>query len=165
MGYIKKSLADNEKIVASFNLNFFVFLNSYLGIALGISFIGAGAAQAYFKFIQPDIPLVALTIIFIGSIVLLYSFISYLKLASIDMGMTQNRIVYKSGIIAINTEEIRTEAVETVEVKQSILGRLLCYGNVLVTGKGTSSILFKDVDNPVDIKRTIANNLNKKDND
>ena len=55
------------------------------------------------------------------------------KLNFIENGLTNKRVIYKKGVISRNTEEMRLNKIETVEVKQSILGRILGYGDVKVT--------------------------------
>ena len=48
-----------------------------------------------------------------------------------------------------------TSAVETVDLQQSTWGRLLGFGNVRVTGRGESSLVFVRVADPVAVKRAI----------
>ena len=54
----------------------------------------------------------------------------------IEYALTTKRVVSKEGVISRNTEEMRLTKAETVEIKQGILGRMLGYGTVIVTGTG-----------------------------
>jgi|TARA_B100001059_G_scaffold6253_1_gene5216 uncharacterized membrane protein YdbT with pleckstrin-like domain len=81
------------------------------------------------------------------------------KLNFIENGLTNKRVIYKKGVISRNTEEMRLNKIETVEVKQSILGRILGYGDVKVTGMGNSFVILSRISNPLRVKTTIENNL------
>jgi len=63
--------------------------------------------------------------------------------------------LHKTGIVGRETEEVRLSAIETVDLEQSTWGRLLGFGNVRVTGRGESSVLFDRVADPVGVKRAI----------
>ena len=78
-----------------------------------------------------------------------------LGLYFIEYGLTNKRVVTKSGIISRNTEEMKLSKIETVEVKQGILGRILGYGNVVCTGTGISNVVFHSVSNPIKVKKQI----------
>jgi len=81
------------------------------------------------------------------------------KLNFIENGLTNKRVIYKKGVISRHTEEMRLNKIETVEVRQSILGRILGYGNVKVTGMGNSFVILSRISNPLQVKTTIENNL------
>ena len=51
--------------------------------------------------------------------------------------------------------------VETVEVEQSILGRILGYGNVKLTGTGSSFVIFKFVEDPLEVRKIITETLSE----
>lgn len=163
MHYLKKTLADNEEIIQFFHFNKITYTFSFLYIIFGIlliivglipSFDGLGAGKLLNVLWIP-----ALTS---GILLSLYGIYSYLSLKTIHMGITDRRVVLKRGIISIISDEIRLEAVETVEMKQSIIQRMFGIGNIVITGKGESNICFKNIDNPVGIKKVISSALNNK---
>jgi len=126
MSYILESLAPGETLVARFHLHWTAKGRLILGIVL--------------------IPLV------VGVFITLYE---WLRLRGIELGVTTARVVHKTGIVGRETEEVRLSAIETVDLEQSTWGRLLGYGNVRVTGRGESSVLFDRVADPVGVKRSI----------
>lgn len=79
----------------------------------------------------------------------------WLKLRCTEIGLTSKRVVVKTGIISRHTEEMRIGSIETVEIRQSIWGRLLGFGEVHLTGKGTSDLVLKRMANPIEVKRRI----------
>ena len=53
-----------------------------------------------------------------------------------EIAVTNKRIIYKRGLITRHTAEMNMDKVASVDVKQSILGRIFDYGNVTVQAAG-----------------------------
>jgi uncharacterized membrane protein YdbT with pleckstrin-like domain len=126
MSYLDESLAPGETIVARFHLHWTAKGRLILGIVL--------------------IPLV------IGIFITIYEAI---RLRAIELAVTTQRVVFKRGVIARETEEVRLTAIETIDLHQTTWGRLLGFGDVRVTGRGESSLVFERVVDPVGVKRAI----------
>ena len=62
--------------------------------------------------------------------------VSEVGIGAIVRVVTDRRIIYKEGFITRHTVEINMDKVASVDVDQSILGRLLDYGMVHVIGTG-----------------------------
>jgi uncharacterized membrane protein YdbT with pleckstrin-like domain len=84
-----------------------------------------------------------------------FAIYEYLRLRHTEQGVTNKRVVFKTGIISRKSEEMKLGSIETVEIDQGIFGRILGYGNVKVTGRGTSDVLFRNVADPMAVKRAI----------
>jgi len=109
--------------------------------------------RAIFKFHWvAKLPMI-LWIIFIITIPL--AIWEWLKLHYTEMGVTNKRVILKTGIISRHSEEMKLSSIETVEIEQGILGRILGFGTVKVTGKGLSDLVFTKIYNPIDMKRKI----------
>ena len=50
---------------------------------------------------------------------------------------------------------MKITSIETVEIIQGVMGRMFGYGDVKVTGRGISDLLFKKINDPMDVKRKI----------
>ena len=72
-----------------------------------------------------------------------------------EMVVTNKRVVYRKGIISIKTEELKTDKIESIEVMQSILGRIFRFGNICFSGLGISKVEFKGIDNPWEVKSKV----------
>ena len=79
----------------------------------------------------------------------------WLRLRTMEHGVTNKRVIYKRGIISRQTEEMKLGSIETVEIDQGIWGRILGFGDIRVTGRGTSDVIFRRMDNPMEVKRRI----------
>lgn len=67
--------------------------------------------------------------------------------------ITNRRIIVKKGLFSINTLEMSLNRIETVNVQQSILGRIFGYGNITIIGTGGTKETFKKLQNPLDFRR------------
>ena len=80
-----------------------------------------------------------------------------IKLRCIERGVTNKRIIYKSGVISRKTKEMLLTATETVVLHQTILDRLLGCGTLFITGRGIGEVTYPYVDKPLEIKKAIEN--------
>ena len=70
-----------------------------------------------------------------------------------EQALTNKRVFRKVGLIRRDTDELVYEKIETVAVKQSILGRIFNFGEVEFTGTGGMYIRFVFVKDPTEVKR------------
>lgn len=76
--------------------------------------------------------------------------------------ITNRRVVLIKGIINKHVSDSALEKVNDVVLTQSVIGRLLAYGDVeIITGSDIGVNLFKRISRPVDFKREM---LNQKEN-
>ena len=73
-----------------------------------------------------------------------------------EIAVTNRRVIYKEGFIRRNTVEMHMDKVESVDVDQSILGRLLDYGDVTVKGTGTGFEPLKTISAPIELRNHIT---------
>jgi len=73
-----------------------------------------------------------------------------------EIAVTDRRIILKRGFISRDTIEMSVEKVESVDVNQSLLGRLLNYGDVTVRGTGTGFAPLTHIDSPLALRSRIT---------
>lgn len=78
-----------------------------------------------------------------------------------DFILTDRRVMSKFGLLSRTTSEQRLSKVESIHVYQSLLGRLLNFGNVTITGTGSSTTTFGPMADPIECKRAIEAQLDK----
>jgi uncharacterized membrane protein YdbT with pleckstrin-like domain len=88
----------------------------------------------------------------------IFSFIKNLIVyLTTEYGITNSRILSKEGLIRRDIEEMNLNSIESINVNQSILARLLNYGTIVISGRGTSKVIFKDIDKVTEIRKLIKN--------
>jgi uncharacterized membrane protein YdbT with pleckstrin-like domain len=73
-----------------------------------------------------------------------------------EIAVTDRRIILKRGLIRRHTVEMNMEKVESVDVDQTLLGRLLNYGNVTIRGTGSSLEQLKRIDAPLKLRSKVT---------
>jgi membrane protein YdbS with pleckstrin-like domain len=76
-----------------------------------------------------------------------------------ERALTSKRFITKSGVISVHTEETRVPMIETIEVRQGIIDRLLGRGTLKITGAGSSSMLVTHLSEPKATKQEIESLL------
>ena len=92
---------------------------------------------------------------------IIFTTAAWLKRNLIEMVCTNKRVVKRTGIINVTTEELHRERIESVEIRQSILGRIFNYGDILFSGTGTSKVVFKFINQPRLMKQIIDAVINR----
>jgi uncharacterized membrane protein YdbT with pleckstrin-like domain len=68
--------------------------------------------------------------------------------------VTNKRVVIKTGWIARDTLEMNLQKIESVRVDQTILGRMLGYGDITIIGTGGTHECFRAIADPVRFRRS-----------
>jgi uncharacterized membrane protein YdbT with pleckstrin-like domain len=70
-----------------------------------------------------------------------------------EFAITNKRIIIKSGLLSRRTLEMNIAKVESVNVDQGILGRILGYGVVTVIGTGGTRETFQSIADPLAFRK------------
>jgi uncharacterized membrane protein YdbT with pleckstrin-like domain len=73
-----------------------------------------------------------------------------------ETDVTNLRVVHKTGFIKRRTFEMSLDKVESVDVNQSILGRILNFGSVTVRGVGEGAETIDMIASPLDFRNHIT---------
>ena len=73
-----------------------------------------------------------------------------------EIAVTNRRVIYKKGFIRRRTNEMNMDKVESVQVDQSILGRILDYGNVTILGTGEGFETLRTIAGPIKLRNCIT---------
>jgi len=73
-----------------------------------------------------------------------------------ETDVTNFRVVHKTGFITRKTFEMSLDKVESVDVDQSILGRILNYGDVTIRGVGEGAERIKTIASPLAFRNSIT---------
>jgi uncharacterized membrane protein YdbT with pleckstrin-like domain len=73
-----------------------------------------------------------------------------------ETDVTNLRVVHKAGFIKRRTFEMSLDKVESVDVNQSILGRILNYGDVTILGVGEGRETIRTIASPLAFRNYIT---------
>ena len=66
-----------------------------------------------------------------------------------EFAITNKRVIIKTGLISRKTFEMNHSKIESVNVDQGILGRILGYGTIRIVGSGGTKEVFPKIQNPL----------------
>ena len=87
----------------------------------------------------------------LGLVFFLWAFVIY---KTTEFAVTDKRIITKTGLISRNTIEMFLDKVESLNVEQGILGRILNYGTVTVRGTGSTHEPVKNISAPLALRKS-----------
>jgi uncharacterized membrane protein YdbT with pleckstrin-like domain len=150
--YIDNILQPGEKVLYSTNAHWIFYLPA----------IGAWLVAIVLLIAAQIIPaetarLISLSLSAIAAIFALYKMLTaWFHRWTTETDVTNLRVVHKTGFIKRRTFEMSLDKVESVDVNQSILGRLMNYGDVTVRGVGEGAETIRTIASPLDFRNHIT---------
>ena len=145
MGYVARALAPHERILFMTGYHWLLWLGATVLTAPAFSVIIAGYPFDRFGYAYLGLSLIPLP----------FGLYALGKLFSIEIAVTNERFIKKSGLVGFAAEELGLENVELISVEQSVLGRILGYGTVTMHGTGQEEIRVSMVRQPIRLRREI----------
>ena len=78
-----------------------------------------------------------------------------MELMTSEFAVTTTRLIFKVGLIGRYTTELLLGKVESIGVQQTLVGRLLNYGDLVVTGTGRCREVFPRVHDPIGFRNHV----------
>jgi hypothetical protein len=145
MGYVENNLLPNEQVTYRARLHWIIYglPIAILGIAILVVALGGGAIAGGV----------------IAVVGLLFLLPPWIRSTSSDFAITNKRVLIKVGLIRRHSLELLLQKVEGIGVDQGILGRILGYGTITVSGVGGTKEAFRMISNPLEFRRQVQAGL------
>ncbi len=158
-GYVDKTLAPGEEIIYRVHFNWTFSFFPVLWFALGSAPVLMYTLLHFGTFGQ-KIPFSELQVgwwfVGAGFVTGLFILLNHLIILwTTEIAITTYRFVYKTGLIARNTQEVSLNKIEEITLSQSIWGRVFGYGSLVLRGTGVGVITLPNVDDPIIVRRVI----------
>jgi len=134
--YVNRNLASDEQVVYEAKVS---WASQWLLILLGLGTIMMG----------------------IGIVFLLVAVINVL---TTELVITNKRVIAKFGLISRKTVELKNSKVESVQVDQSIMGRLLNFGSIVVSGAGGPQAPIPNISAPLQFRSKLNEMTEEREN-
>jgi uncharacterized membrane protein YdbT with pleckstrin-like domain len=131
MSYVNAVLQPGERVKAVGRLHWVIFLRAMLLVGIGIILLAL--ARKVGPQIKDVIDIAAGLVLVLGLLAFLQA---WFRRSITELAVTDHRVIYKRGFLRRHTVEMNMDKVETVDVDQSVLGRLLGFGTIHVHGTG-----------------------------
>ena len=150
--YIDEILQPGERVLYSTNAHWMFFLPAIATWVVAIVFLVLS------RLVTADaLMLVCWALAAIAALAALYwTVTAWFHRWTTETDVTNFRVVHKSGFIKRQTFEMSVDKVESVDVNQSILGRILDYGDVTVLGVGEGGKTLDMISSPLSFRNAIT---------
>jgi uncharacterized membrane protein YdbT with pleckstrin-like domain len=150
MSYVEKVLLPGELVRARAVIHWATYLTGLVVLGIATAVYLGGRLQPV---LAPALDIVAVALTALGVLLLLSA---WFHQAGTEIAVTNHRAIYKSGIFSRRTVEMNMDQIESVEVHQSILGRLLGYGDISLRGTGDGIENIHMVADPLTVRSAIT---------
>ena len=83
----------------------------------------------------------------------------WIRSASSEFAITNKRVLIKVGLVRRHSLELLLQKVEGIGVDQSVMGRILGYGTITVSGVGGTKESFRMISDPLEFRRQVQASL------
>jgi uncharacterized membrane protein YdbT with pleckstrin-like domain len=153
MRYVRRVLQPGETVVYATKLHWIIYWQAILLLIICIILVGA----AWYMADNSNVSLaLGIAAVIFALLALSSAFRAFIRWATTELAVTDRRVIYKTGLIARHTIEMNRRQVESVDVDQSIFGRLIGYGTIIIRGTGGSLEPMRRIDNPLTFRTYIT---------
>ena len=151
--YIDDILQPGEKVLYSTNAHWIFYLPAIAAWIVAIVFlvlsgmIAGRACWCWYAVAGRDRR---------ASVALYWTVMAWFHRWTTETDVTNLRVVHKTGFIKRQTFEMSLDKVESVDVDQTILGRILNYGDVTICGVGEGEEEIKTIASPLEFRNAIT---------
>lgn len=153
MSYLQRILQPGETLHYVGRLHWIVYLPGLVLFAIAVALAAAIVAANHLGNFVPYL-LIALDLVMLVSLLTLLA--AAVRRWTTEIAVTDRRVIFKRGLIRRHTIEMNMDKVETVDVDQSLVGRLLGYGDIVVRGTGSSIEPFRKIAAPLDFRNQVT---------
>lgn len=148
MSYLDDHLLAGERIVYRAKLHWTIFLTPIVVVLLGV---GLGILL---QVLQPAYTLAGAALVGLGLLLAIGPAVRYI---SSEFAVTDKRVLGKLGFIERESKETLLTKVEAIAIDQGVIGRILGFGTVTITGTGGTKEFFTRISEPLEFRRQIQN--------
>jgi uncharacterized membrane protein YdbT with pleckstrin-like domain len=152
--YIDEILQPGEKVLYSTNAHWIFYFPAIVAwiVALALLIVSVTVAAGI-----PALVLASWAAAAVVAITALYWVIrGWFHRLTTETDVTDRRVVHKTGFIKRRTFEIALDKIESVDVDQTILGRILNYGDVTIMGVGEGRQRISTIASPLAFRSAIT---------
>jgi uncharacterized membrane protein YdbT with pleckstrin-like domain len=147
MSYVSRTLGKSEKILFSTGYHWLYWLGAATLAGPFIVFLIVGTLNAF--------PARDIFLLILAAAPFVYGTYRFVHGIALEVAVTTDRFVKKSGLVSIQTEEVSLDKIEEVNIEESIMGRIFGFGTIYVHGTGAGKIRMPMVNDPVQLRREI----------
>ena len=150
--YIDEILQPGEKVLYSTNAHWIFYLPAIAAWIVALILVVVSRETT----VQGVILLALAAAAIVALVALYWTVRAWFHRLTTETDVTNKRVVHKTGFIKRRTFEIAIDKIESVDVDQSIAGRIFDFGNVTVQGVGEGRETIKTIASPLAFRNAIT---------
>ena len=162
MSYVEKHLIAGETVQYQTKLHWIVML-SHAVIAAVLVLIGVALLVAPWSSVAGGGASLTLVLRVAGAASLLIGAIFFVvglvRRSATEMGLTNKRVIVKTGLANRRTVELLLSRIESVVVEEPAMGRMLGYGTVIIRGTGGTPEVFEKIAHPLQFREQVQSQI------
>jgi uncharacterized membrane protein YdbT with pleckstrin-like domain len=161
MSYVERNLIPGEKVFYKTGLHWSVLIGPFLlgGVFAALALLLAFEADSD-KSAASGPSGIALIGVGVLAVIAATSIISGIfRRKSLEMAVTNKRVITKAGIFTRQTFELLLSKIESIGVEESLMGRMLGFGTVTIRGTGGTSDPFRKIAHPLEFRKQVQEHI------
>ena len=153
MRYVRRVLQPGETVVYDTKLHWVIYIRAILLLVVCVILVAASVATSDNQNLSLALQIAAAIFALLALSAALRAFV---RRATTELAVTDHRVIYKTGLLARHTIEMNRDKVESVDVDQTLLGRIFGYGTIIVRGTGGSLEPIRTIGDPLTFRSNIT---------
>ena len=149
MGYVEDNLMPGEEVTYRAHLHWVIYLRALLIALLGLVLL---VIEGVLGREPGPIAILGVAVMLVAALVW---FVQWVKSRSSEFAVTNKRVIVKVGLIRRDTLELLLSKVESIGVDQTVTGRIVGYGSIVVVGTGGTRETFRNIARPLDFRKHV----------
>lgn len=150
MGYVDRVLQPGETVRYQTAIHWKVYLPGLILLVGGIIWLLIGPTAWKGTVFVEGIS----AALILGAIAMLFS--AWFERWTTEIAVTDRRIIFKRGFIRRYTIEMNMDKVESIDVDQSIFGRIFDFGDIFIRGTGASLEPLRNIESPLEFRNHVT---------
>ena len=161
MRYVDRNLTAGETVVYETRLHWIVMLRSIvqacIAFALAIGLLYYGLTTTAIRDDQLHLMEGGAGLLAVLAIILLLA--GATRRNATEMAVTNHRVIIKVGLVGRRTVELLLTKIESIEVQETAIGRMLGYGTIVLIGTGGMPEPFYKVAHPLEFRSKVQQQI------
>ena len=150
--YFQRVAQPDEKLVFHTTIHWMVYVPAILFLLLALAAIAVDQALGLQG--REHTACWAAAVV-LGIIAVIAFFRAFVRRITTEIAVTDRRVLFKRGLLSRHTVEMNVSKIETVDVEQTLWGRLFNYGNVVIRGTGGTFEPLLGIESPLQLRNAI----------
>lgn len=150
--YIDRVLQPGETVLYSTNAHWIFYLPAIVIWIVALALLIVSRTTLAQGFVLPCLATAAV----LAVVALYWTLRAWFHRWTTETDVTNRRVVHKTGFIWRRTFEMALDKIESVDVNQSIPGRILDYGNITIMGVGEGRETISTIASPLAFRNAIT---------